>query len=93
MYHAERMGGAITLAAIKVPEDEWDRIAAMINTHPEVAHNYARLHKFNMWFVLAAESAERIQQVIESIEHETGLCVYNMPKIKEYFVGLKLDAT
>ncbi|NOR81325.1 MAG: AsnC family transcriptional regulator [Methyloprofundus sp.] len=92
MYHAEQMGGALSLAAIKVPAENFDTIAETINTFPEVAHNYAREHILNMWFVLATETPEQIQQVISKIEAKTGLMVYNMPKIQEYFVGLKLEA-
>lgn len=92
MFHAEQMGGALTLAAIKVPEDNYDAIAEIINAFPEVAHNYAREHLLNMWFVLATETPEQIQQVINQIETQTRLTVYNMPKIQEYFVGLKLEA-
>ena len=92
MFHAEHVGGALTLAAVKAPEQDFDNIAETINTFPEVAHNYAREHDLNMWFVLATETPEQINQVIANIEEKTGLTVYNMPKIQEYFVGLKLDA-
>ncbi|OQK15752.1 protein nirG [Methyloprofundus sedimenti] len=92
MFHAEHMGGALTLAALKVPEDNYDTIAETINAFPEVAHNYARKHLLNMWFVLATETPVQIQQVITQIETQTKLTVYNMPKIQEYFVGLKLEA-
>jgi len=92
MFHAEQMGGALTLAAVKAPEDSYEAISEMINAFPEVAHNYAREHTLNMWFVLATETPEQIQQVIKKIEAQTGLTVYNMPKIQEYFVGLKLEA-
>lgn len=92
MYHAERLGGALTLAAMKVPVAEFERVATLVNAHPEVAHNYAREHVFNMWFVLATEAPERIQEVIAAIEDETGYKVYNMPKLEEYFVGLRFEA-
>ena len=39
-------------------------VAAQVNAHPEVAHNYERDHALNMWFVLAAERPERIAEVI-----------------------------
>lgn len=89
MFHAEQMGGALTLAAIKAPPDKFNEFADIINAFPEVAHNYAREHELNMWFVIATETPERIQQVINTIELKTGLKVYNMPKLKEYYVGLK----
>jgi len=92
LYHAEQMGGALTLAAIKVPPSRFDEVTAIVNGFPEVAHNYERNHELNMWFVVATEFPEQILQTILSIEQQTGLHVYNMPKINEYFVGLKLEA-
>lgn len=92
MYHAEQMGGALTLAALKVPEPRFDEIAAIVNAFPEVAHNYARNHPLNMWFVLATERPEQVRSVIEAIAERTGLQVFNMPKISEYYVGLQLEA-
>ncbi len=92
MYHTEVMGGALTLAAVKAPEINFLEVADIINGFPEVAHNYARNHVLNMWFVIATETPERIEKVIQSIEQKTGLSVYNMPKLNEYFVRLKLEA-
>jgi DNA-binding Lrp family transcriptional regulator len=92
LYHAERMGGALTLAAVKVPPERFAEVTAIINAFPEVAHNYARSHELNMWFVLATESLAQQQNTITVIEQQTGLRVYNMPKLNEYFVGLKLEA-
>lgn len=91
MYHAERLGGGLTLAAMKVPAAEFEHVTALVNAHPEVAHNYAREHALNMWFVLATETPERIEAVIDAIEQETGLTVYNMPKLEEFYVGLRFD--
>ena len=92
LYHAEQMGGELTLAALKVPQEHFEQIAEIINVLPEVAHNYARNHELNMWFVIATDKPERLSEVIQTIEEKTSLSVYNMPKIKEYFVGLKLEA-
>ncbi|MDD2739590.1 MAG: AsnC family transcriptional regulator [Methylomonas lenta] len=91
MYHAEQMGGALSLAALKVPEEDFAAVTDIVNAFPEVAHNYARNHSLNMWFVLATERPEQIQNVIEAIEKQTGLIVHNMPKINEYYVGLQLQ--
>ena len=91
MYNAEMMGGGLTLAALKVPDDCFDDIADTVNAFPEVAHNYARDHDFNMWFVIATETPERVGQVIEEIESATGLAVFNMPKVEEFFIGLRFE--
>ncbi|SHM34870.1 Lrp/AsnC family transcriptional regulator [Vreelandella subglaciescola] len=90
MYHAERLGGGLTLAALAVPEDDFDRVVEQVNAFAEVAHNYRREHALNMWFVLATETPERIAEVINEIEAETGFAVYNMPKEEEFHVRLHL---
>lgn len=89
MFQIERMGGAFTLAAMKIPESDYERVTTTVNALPEVAHNYRREHAFNMWFVLATETPEGIGQAIARIEAETGHPVFNMPKEKEFFVGAK----
>lgn len=89
MYHAERLGGGLTLAAMAVAPADFERVAGQVNAFPEVAHNYARDHELNMWFVLATETPRRIAAVIREIERITGYAVYNMPKKEEFFVGLK----
>jgi siroheme decarboxylase len=90
MYHAERLGGGLTLAALEVPEADYERVTAAVNAFPEVAHNYRREHRLNMWFVLATETPERIGEVIAAIEAATGLVVFNMPKQEEFHVRLHL---
>ena len=90
MYHAERLGGGLTLAAMAIPEERFDAIVERVNAFPEVAHNYRREHRLNMWFVLATETPERIAEVIDAIETDTGYPVYNMPKQEEFHVRLHL---
>ena len=92
MFQVERMGGAFVLAALAVPEAEYECVAETVNGLPEVAHNYRREHALNMWFVLATETPEGIPAAIEKIERATGLTVYAFPKLKEYFVEMKLHA-
>ena len=89
LFNMDRIGGAYSLAAMKVPAEVFEKTAQLVNSFPEIAHNYERDHEFNMWFVLASDSVEQLQHVIDKIENATGLHVYNMPKQKEYYVGLK----
>ncbi len=90
MYHAEKLGGGLTLAALKVPQADFERVTALVNAHPEVAHNYARDHDLNMWFVVATDDPGRVDSVLAEIERESGLRVFNFPKREEFYVGLRL---
>jgi siroheme decarboxylase len=75
-----------------VPDERFETVAAQLNARPEVAHNYQRAHALNMWFVIAAESPDRIERVITEIESETGLTVIAMPKLEEFFIGARFEA-
>ncbi len=92
LYNAETLGGALTLAAMRVPGERFDEIAETVNAFPEIAHNYARDHDLNMWFVLATDDSGRVGEVIAEIEAATGLQVLAMPKLEEFFVGLRFEA-
>ena len=92
LWQVERLGGAYALAAMKVPRGEFDAVADKVNALPEVAHNYEREHAFNMWFVLAAETRQALDNAVARIERETGHRVYLMPKTEEFFVRLTLAA-
>lgn len=92
LYQIERMGGAFTLAALHAPLEEYEQVAQCVNALPQIAHNYARDHELNMWFVIATETPGEIKDVIDRIEQETGCSVFNFPKSREYFVELKLTA-
>ena len=91
MFQIERMGGAFVLAAMRVPEADWERVLAVVNAFPEVAHNYRRTHELNMWFVLATETPGGIADTVARLEAASGLPVYPFPKLKEYFVEMKLE--
>jgi DNA-binding Lrp family transcriptional regulator len=90
MFNAEQLGGALSLCAMEVPGDRFEEVAGQVNGYPEVAHNYARDHRLNMWFVIATEQVQQAAAVIAAIERETGCKVYDMPKQEEFYVGLKL---
>ncbi|KGJ05407.1 transcriptional regulator, AsnC family [Paracoccus halophilus] len=91
-YDAAAMGGAFCLCALAAPAEDFDRIADLVNAHPEVAHNYARDHELNMWFVLASETPEGIAETAARIQAETGLTVWRFPKLQEFYVNFRVRA-
>ncbi len=89
-FDAAAMGGAFCLCAMQVPAERFEEVMTLVNAHPEVAHNYERNHRLNMWFVLAAVAPEGIEQVADEIERETGMCVLRFPKLEEFFIGFRV---
>ena len=92
MYNADRVGGHNTLAAMAVPAERFEAVAAIVNSFAEVAHNYQRDHRLNMWFVVAADSRERVGQVLTEVQARTGLAVHDLPKLTEFHIGLRFEA-
>jgi DNA-binding Lrp family transcriptional regulator len=90
IFDASRFGGAQTLAALEVPEQRFDEVSRLVNAFEKVAHNYRREHRLNMWCVLATELPSQIDKTLSEIEVATGLKVYNFPKQKEFYIGLRL---
>ncbi|MCE8536901.1 AsnC family transcriptional regulator [Ruegeria pomeroyi] len=91
-FDAAAMGGAFCLCAMAVPEAEFETVLTKVNSHPEVAHNYQRTHRLNMWFVLATETPQGIAATADAIETETGIAVLRFPKLQEFFIGFRVAA-
>ncbi len=91
-FDAEAMGGAFCLCAMAVPEEEFETVMTKVNARPEVAHNYRRSHRLNMWFVLATETKDEIEAVASCLERETGHRVLRFPKLREFFIGFRVAA-
>ncbi|MDP3086077.1 MAG: Lrp/AsnC family transcriptional regulator [Rubrivivax sp.] len=84
LFQIESAGGCFTLAAMRVPAARFAAVAALVNAQPEVGHSYRRDHALNLWFVLAAESAERVAAVQAQIEQQTGLDMLTFPRERDY---------
>lgn len=91
-FDAAAMGGAFCLCAMAVPEAEFNRVTEQVNAFPQVAHNYQRTHRLNMWFVLATETPEGIAEAADAIEAETSIQVLRFPKLQEFFIGFRVAA-
>ncbi len=83
-----RRVGASTLAAMAVPPEELERVAAIVNSFEEVNHNYEREHQFNLWFVVTAADEEKLLAVLEELEARTGHPILDLPLEAQYHIDL-----
>jgi DNA-binding Lrp family transcriptional regulator len=81
--------GSSTLAAVRAPEDRFEEIAAAVNAHRQVNHNYRRDHEWNMWFVVTAASLEKRDEILAKIEAETGCSTLVLPMVTDYYIDLE----
>ena len=80
--------GASTLAAMAVPADQLEAVAASISRYEEVNHNYEREHTFNLWFVVTAPDPLCVRQVLDEIQADTGLPVLDLPLERSFYIDL-----
>lgn len=80
--------GSSTLAALQVPPENLEQVAAFVSREPLVTHNYERTHALNLWFVIAGADANAIAATIESIRQQTGLEAVDLPMLRAYHLGL-----
>lgn len=92
MFNADRLGGGYCLCAMAVPPEALESTAAIVNSFSETAHNYEREHTLNMWFVVASDAPQRLDDVIAEIEARTGYEVLSLPKLDEFYLGLRVEA-
>jgi DNA-binding Lrp family transcriptional regulator len=83
-----RQVGASTLAAMAVPPERLAEVATLVNSFPEVNHNYEREHDFNLWFVLTAPDQASLERVLDEIGRRAGLPALDLPMLAEYHIDL-----
>jgi len=83
-----RRVGTSTLAALAVPPHRLESVAELVSAYPEVNHNYEREHHFNLWFVVTAPDADRLQEVLDDIQARTGLPLLDLPLEAQYHIDL-----
>lgn len=83
-----RRAGASTLVALAVPAERLEQVAAQINQYPEVNHNYAREHRYNLWFVLTGPDRPHLDRLLGQIHTATGLTPLDLPMYAAYRIDL-----
>ena len=92
IFDTRRLGYKTTLVAMRLPADELDAAAQIINVHPGVSHNYARDGHFNLWFTVAVPPYEDLAEAVEDMASRTGAESYRlMPTIKFFKIGVNFD--
>lgn len=80
--------GASTLAAMAVPEDQIEEVAALVGAEPGVNHSYLREDRWNLWFVATAPAAAGLKSCLARIERGTGLRVLDLRLERAFNIDL-----
>ena len=89
-FSPEKVGFVSTLCAAKVPEDQIDQFAEIVNRYPGVTHNYQRDNPYNIWFTFIAPSMTEIEENLRQISAETGIAdILNLPATQVFKIKAK----
>lgn len=80
--------GASTLAALAVPEDRIDAVAAIVGAEPGVNHSYLREADWNLWFVATAPDTDALAAMLARIETSTGLPLLDLRLVRPFNIDL-----
>ena len=87
-----KVGFVSTLCAARVPEDQIEAFARVVNKFPGVTHNYQRENELNIWFTFIASSREEIARSLAQISRETGIApILNLPATKVFKIRAQFD--
>lgn len=84
-------GGAGLLAAMAVPPERLEAVAAQVSAHPGVNHNYEREHRHNLWFVMTGPDEAAVGAAMQSLEQATGLPALRLRMQHAYRIDLGFD--
>jgi DNA-binding Lrp family transcriptional regulator len=80
--------GASTLAALAVPEERIDEVAAIVGAEPGVNHSYLREADWNLWFVATAPDTGALAAMLGRIEGASGLPVLDLRLVRPFNIDL-----
>ena len=93
IYDTKSLGYDSSLVAFKV-EDNIEKVAEFVNSHPGVSHNYERAHEFNLWFTIAvpSDSSLGLEKTVQLIAEKNNIKQYAILRTEKlYKIGVKLD--
>lgn len=88
----DKVGFVSTLCAAKVPEDQIDAFATVVNQYSGVTHNYLRDNEMNIWFTFIAQSRQQIENNLAEISQKTGIQkILNLPATQVFKIRAQFD--
>ena len=93
IFDTRRLGYKTSLIAFTYPEDKLHKAALVINKHPGVSHNYARIgHQYNLWFTLAVPPYESLEDTAAEMAEKTNALAWRLlPTIRFFKIGVNFD--
>ncbi len=92
VFATKKLGIRSTLVAMSVPKKILSRVIRLINSYPQVSHNYLRSGEYNIWFTLSAASKPQLEALFKEIKKRSGVNkVLNLETVKVFKIDARFD--
>lgn len=86
------LGYDSALVAGEVPAERLEEVAAVINAHPTVTHNYLRNHSYNVWFTIAVPTEMGLERTLALLAEEARVEKFHpLRRTHTFKVGVNFD--
>jgi DNA-binding Lrp family transcriptional regulator len=94
IFDTRSLGYQSSLVAVKCDPKKEDEVAAVINAHPGVSHNYRRNHAYNIWYTVAVAPNSKLglEKTVQILHEKSGAITTRlMPTLHLFKIGVELD--
>ncbi|MFB6263890.1 MAG: hypothetical protein ABEL76_09750 [Bradymonadaceae bacterium] len=92
ILEGEAFGWDSALVAGRVEPERIEEVAAIVNRHPTVTHNYERDHHYNLWFTIAVPPRMPMERTLEMLSRATGVAPFHpLRRTETYKIGVNFD--
>lgn len=92
IFDSKSLGYKSTLVAMAVPAVKLDEVAATLNANTGVTHNYARTHRYNLWFTLTVPPEKDLEATVMELAGSVGIGdVLILPTTRLFKIGVQFD--
>lgn len=86
------LGIKSTLVAAHVPQKNLQKVTKTVNSLEGVSHNYLRVHYYNLWFTLQAQTAKQIDSALKGLSSRFSIDFHSMPVVRSFKLDVRFDA-
>lgn len=92
IFDSSRLGYHSTLVAFEIDPPSLDLVACRLNAHPGISHNYARDHRYNLWFTLTLPQSKDLREEAGLLASQLGAKdLLFLPAIAIFKIGVRLN--
>jgi DNA-binding Lrp family transcriptional regulator len=94
VFDSRRLGYRSSLVAMQVQPGRLTEVAETVNRHQGVSHNYARDHRYNLWFTITVPPGRSLDEEVHRLREQTKPeKTVLFPTIRQFKIGAQLDMT